>query len=160
MLFRSVDAQVKEVENKYLEDILNLCNNQAFAVLATYGVNGTSASLIAFAVDSALKNIVFLTPKNTTKYDHILENRNIAILIDNRSDCPESINQISALTISGTAAEMNDGDNVGKWINIFLHKHPNMLDFVNAPTTAAIIVKVEKCVYVSKFQEVFEWFPK
>ncbi len=154
-----IDFNDKDIEKKYVEEIKNLCADQAFAVLATYGANGTSASLISFAVDSDLRNIVFMTPRNTAKYDHILENPDIAMLIDNRSDRPDSINQISALTISGTANAIVNGDDIEKWTDLFLKKHPNLLDFAHSPSTAAIIIDVKKCVFVSKFQEVFEWHP-
>jgi hypothetical protein len=153
---KSVDSKDKDIVNQYMEDIKNLCDNQAFAVLSTHGLDETGAFLIAFATSSDLKYIVFLTPKNTTKYDHILENNNIAILIDNRSDHPEGINQISAFTLSGSASIMSGGQDDDKWTDLFLKKHPNLFEFANSPSTVKVIVEVRKFIYVSKFQEVFE----
>lgn len=154
---KSVVLNDQIMGNKYIEEIKNLCDEQAFAVLAAHGNNEASASLIAFAASSELDHIVFLTPKNTTKYDHILENNTIAMLIDNRSDHPDSINQISALTITGTATIINGGEDAGKWMDLFLKRHPNLFDFANSPSTVTVVIEVKRRVFVSKFQEVFEW---
>ena len=136
---QTVDAQHKDVEKQYIEEIKLLLGNQTFAVLATVGAEGASASLIAFAADESLQNIVFLTPKNTTKFDHIRENPGVALLVDSRSDNSLGLNQIGALTISGRAAVLNADENTKKLTDLFLKKHPNMCDFAIAPTTAAIL---------------------
>ena len=79
------------------------------------------------------------------------------MLIDNRSDHPDSINQISALTITGTATIINGGEDAIKWTDLFLKKHPNLFDFANSPSTVTVVIEVKRRVFVSKFQEVFEW---
>jgi len=150
------------IEVRYIGEIKGLCDEQAFGVLSAHGTEEASASLIAFAATTDIDQVVFLTPRNTTKYDHILENNSVAILIDNRADHPDSINQISALTITGTATILGGGENAGrenseKLRELFLEKHPNLVEFAHAPSTVIVVVAVSRCVYVSKFQEVFEW---
>jgi hypothetical protein len=158
----NVASRDQAIEDRYIDEIKRLCDEQAFGVLSAHGAEEASASLITFATSSAIDQIIFLTPRNTTKYDHILENNSVAILIDNRADHPDSINQISALTITGTATILGGGEYAGrenseKWMDLFLKKHPNLVDFANAPSTVIVVVAVSRCVYVSKFQEVFEW---
>jgi alpha-D-ribose 1-methylphosphonate 5-triphosphate synthase subunit PhnL len=89
-----------------------------------------------------------------------MQNPGVALLADSRSNNSLGLNQIGALTISGRAAVLNTEENKNKMTDLFLKKHPNMCDFANAPTTAVIQIKVQKVVYVSKFQQVFEWSPK
>ena len=158
----NVSSGDKDKDARYIEEIRRLCDEQAFGVLSAYGAGEASASLITFATSSDIDHIIFLTPRNTTKYDHIIEHNSVAILIDNRADHPDGINQISALTITGTATILGSGANAGredrdKWMNLFLKKHPNLLDFAHASSTVIVVVAVSRCVYVSKFQEVFEW---
>lgn len=156
---KNIDSNDKDSEQRCIDGIRNLSENQTFAVLATHGEGGPFASLVAFAVSGDLKHIVFVTPRNTTKYNNIHMNGNVTLLIDNRSDQPDSINQISALTITGTASEIKNGFAMEKWVSIYLEKHPGLGDFVNASSNTAILVEVENYVYVSKFQEVFVWSP-
>lgn len=156
---RNIEAKDKDSEQECIDAIRNLSDNQAFAVLATHDDGGPFTSLVAFAAGRDLKHIIFITPKNTTKYNNIMMNRNITLLIDNRSDRPESINQISSLTVTGSAQVLSTGDFISSWADVYLEKHPNLSDFADLTSNAAILVEVGKYVYVSKFQQVIEWYP-
>jgi len=156
---KNLDLGDKDLEQECIDGIRNLSDNQTFGVLATHGEGGILTSLVAFAADSDLKHIVFTTPMNTTKYSNIIMNPNITLLIDNRSDQPDSINQINALNIAGSASVINGGLAMEKWVGVYLKKHPNLVDFVNTSLNAVILVEVGKCAFVSKFQQVFEWYP-
>ena len=147
------DAKILEIE------IRRLSTEQPFAVIATQGREFTDASLISFATSLDLKNIVFATPINTGKFDLIAGNENVSILVDDRSLQQEKINQISALTITGKARILSDENEIINWAGLLKEKHPNLSAFIDAPTTAVIIVKVVRYLYVKKFQEVWEWDP-
>lgn len=154
---KTVDPALAEASRQQFEKMVRLCGDQAFAVLATVGPEGPTASLIAFASSPKLDRIVFLTPRETAKHDHILAQPKVALLIDDRSDHPGSINRISALTLSGVAHVLDEANGRSEWTSLFLEKHPNLSEFALASSTAAILVSVTSGVYVSKFQEVFEW---
>lgn len=140
-------------------DIRKLLESQAFAVLATQGKGITVASLITFDSSIDLKNIVFVTPRNSEKFDLIDRNENISILVDNRSIHPDSINDISALTIIGKARILTNEKEILEWGKRLTRKHPNLTSFVKASTSAVILVEVVRYQYVKKFQEVWEWDP-
>ncbi len=131
--------------------------DQPFAVLATQGKGITDASLINFAKSDDLKYIVFATPINTSKFDFIASDENVAILVDDRSQQQDSINQISALSITGKARILHDVNEITEWAGLLIKKHPNLTAFVKAPTTVVILVEVAQFLYVSKFQEVWEY---
>lgn len=154
---KAADPAPAEAAQQQFEKMVRLCGDQAFAVLATVGLEGPTASLVAFAASPKLDRIVFLTPRETAKYGHILAEPKVALLIDDRSDHPGSINRISALTLSGVAQVLDEANGRSEWTSLFLEKHPNLSEFALAPSTAAILVSVASGVYVSKFQEVFEW---
>ncbi len=141
------------------KDIRKLLESQAFAVLATQGRGITVTSLITFNSSADLKNIVFVTPRNSEKYDLIARDENISILVDDRSMHQDSINEISALTIIGKARILSIEKEILDWGNHLTKKHPNLKSFVKAPSSAVILVEVVRYQYVKKFQEVWEWDP-
>lgn len=151
-----IAENIRELEN----DVRKLLQFQAFAVLATRGKDIIVTSLITFASSDDLKRLVFATPRNTGKFDLIERNENISILVDDRSLHQDSINKISALTITGKARILTDEKEILEWVGLFTEKHPNLTSFVNAPTSAVILVEVVRYHYVRKFQEVLEWDPR
>ena len=149
----------QQVENLQKE-IRKLCEEQPFAVLATQGKDITDASLVTIAVSKNLKYIAFATPVNTGKYKLISENENISILVDDRTLHQDSINQISALTVIGKARILSDNNETLQWAAILTEKHPFLHDFVKAPSSAMILIEVERYLYVKRFQDLWEWNPK
>lgn len=141
------------------DTISRLLDEQPFAVLATQGKGVTNASLISFAKTDDLKHIVFATPINSGKFDLIEGDENISILVDDRSKQQDSLNQISALTITGKARILRDENEIIKWAGLLTGKYPNLTSFATATTTAVILVEVVRFFYVSKFQEVQEFDP-
>lgn len=160
-IFLKVQKNYPSGENaKSLEnDIRKLLESQAFAVLATQGKGITVTSLITFDSSIDLKNIVFVTPRNTEKFNLIDRDENISILVDDRSIHQDSINEISALTIIGKARILSNEKEILEWGDRLTRKHPNLSSFVKAPTSAVILVEVVRYQYVKKFQEVWEWDP-
>lgn len=138
------------------EEIRMLFKSQPFAVLATQGKGITNTSLISFAASYDLKHIVFATPIASGKFNLISSEENVSILVDDRSLQQENINQISALSIFGKAKNISDKNEILKWGEVLIEKHPNLKTFVNAPTTSVVLVKVDRYLYVRKFQEVRE----
>ncbi|NCB41962.1 MAG: hypothetical protein EOM59_05025 [Clostridia bacterium] len=98
---------------------------------------------------------VLATPINSGKFDLIAGDENVAILVDDRSNQQDSINQISALTITGKARIISDESEIAEWALLLTKKHPYLTAFVKAPTTALVLVEVVRFLYVSKFQEVW-----
>jgi len=141
------------------EAIRSLCEEQSFAVLATQGQGQPYATLISFATSLDMKYVVFATPVQTRKYSLIQGDQMISMLIDNRSSQPDSLNRISALTITGKANVISDEKSVELWSGLLLGKHPYLSHFVKSPSTALILVEVTRYFYVRRFQEVFQWTP-
>ncbi|AHM57744.1 pyridoxamine 5'-phosphate oxidase (plasmid) [Peptoclostridium acidaminophilum DSM 3953] len=141
------------------EAIRNLCDEQSFAVLATQGQGQPYATLISFATSPDMKYAIFATPIQTRKYSLIQGDQMISMLIDNRSSQPNSLNSISALTITGKAKALSDEESIELWSGLLLCKHPYLSHFVKSPSTALIVVEVTGYFYVRRFQEVFQWSP-
>lgn len=141
-------------------EIRNLCENQSFAVLATQGQGQPYTSLIGFALTEDLKYIVFSTPRETRKFTLMEENNHVSFFIDDRASQPDSIDKISALTVTARVEIQTTKEDIEKWSNILIKKHPYLETFAQSDTTAIVVAKVFRYFYVRRFQEVLEWAPK
>lgn len=153
------DGSNKVKEDSKVDFIKELCQEQSFGVLATAGNDQCFTSLITFETSEDLREIVFATPVDTKKFKSIKENKKVSLLIDNRSNNPDSINKIVALTAIGNVSVLEDEDSIEKWSRALVDKHSYLDEFIKAKSTAIILMKVSKYYYVSSFQEVIEWNP-
>jgi len=140
------------------EIVQNLLNTQRLAVLSTQMSGRPYSNLIAFAATEDMKDIVFATARATRKYANLTAEARVSLLIDNRSNQESDLGNASAVTILGTAEEVLGLDRE-RYLQIYLKKHPSLEEFVTAPTCALIMVKVEKYIVVTQFQEVREIYP-
>jgi nitroimidazol reductase NimA-like FMN-containing flavoprotein (pyridoxamine 5'-phosphate oxidase superfamily) len=134
-----------------------LDSSQLHAVLCTVGEDSPYASLVAYALTPGLEGVVFATPKDSRKYRNILENRNVCLLIDTRSNTGFDYLGAEAITIEGTARQIRKGKRRKELSQILTRKHPRLSDFVSADGTAIVFVEIERCVHVTQFQKVTEW---
>lgn len=159
-MYINVEKGAQEAGESIEADIRNLCEEESFAVLATQGAGQPYTSLIGFATSRNLKYLVFATPRQTRKFTLLEENRNVSLLIDNRAHQLESINQLSALTVTGQVTVPSDKEDIKKWGELLIQKHPYLDTFIRSETTALVVVEVSRYFYVRRFQEVFEWTPE
>jgi uncharacterized pyridoxamine 5'-phosphate oxidase family protein len=124
-----------------LEKVLN---TQYFAVLNTLGEGLPYSNLVSFAVTENLRALVFVTKRNTRKYRNIQENKNISLLIDNRTNQPSDVSQAIAITAIGTAGE--EIENKSSLQAIFLARHPQLKQFVDDPNNAIMLMIVSEYI--------------
>ncbi|MBN2463558.1 MAG: pyridoxamine 5'-phosphate oxidase family protein [Dehalococcoidia bacterium] len=117
---------------------------QYFAVLNTFGECLPYSNLVSFAVTEDLRSLIFITNRNTRKYRNMQENKNISLLIDNRTNQPSDISQAIAITVIGTARE--EKENKSNFQAFFLSRHPQLRHFVDNPNNAMILVKVREYI--------------
>ena len=134
------------------EKITNLLFQQKLAVLATRDEKRTHSSLIAFAYTKDLKYIIFATSKDTIKYENIQKYPHISLLVDNRKNSQKDFEDAVALTV------MAKGTTIEKqvYLDLYLARFPDLKEFLEDPQTALILLKVQKYMYVFRFQEIVE----
>ena len=145
--------------HEILSEIKKMCDQQNFAVLATQGDGQPYTSLISFSITNDLKKIYFSTPSQTRKFSLLEKNNQVSLLIDNRSDLPDGLNQISGLTITGTARIVAEDFEKKEASFHLLEKHPYLKKFISSETTKIIEITAEHFYYVRRFQEVYQWSP-
>jgi nitroimidazol reductase NimA-like FMN-containing flavoprotein (pyridoxamine 5'-phosphate oxidase superfamily) len=132
--------------------IIMLLSSQKFAVLSTQNERQPYSNLIAFAECEGCKEVIFFTPKNTSKYANLLLNKRVALLVDNRTNQSQDFNNATALTLIGSAEEINTV-NQRYLIDIFIAKHPNLADIINSSENALFKVNISDYI-VATFDKV------
>ncbi len=135
-----------------IEKIKNLLESQRFAVIATQGEIEPYTNLVAFISTKDLKHIIFATSKYTKKYNNLIKNSKISMLIDNRGNKPDDIKKSVVVTAFGIANELKNDLNFYR--NLYLKKHPYLEDFIKSPDTVLINLIVERFLLVDHFQNV------
>jgi len=149
----------QEHNSEVISNIRNLLENQPFCVLCTQGEGQPYGSLIAFAYTDDLKRFFFITPNTTRKYTLLEKCSNISLLVDTRSENPEQMKQVEAVTVTGVAHELESGPNYKQGLQMLKDRHPYMSDFQQAESTALFGINVKRYLYVTRFQEVTQWTP-
>ena len=138
--------------------IRELLESQRLAVLSTQGKEQPYSNLVAFTVTPDLQYLIFATTRATRKYANLLKHPQVSMLIDNRTNETADFAEASAVTVLGRAIEVQ-GDERSHHLNIYLAKHPYLGDFVTSPNCALFVVKVERYIMVTRFQDVREIAP-
>ncbi|RNC71447.1 MAG: pyridoxamine 5'-phosphate oxidase family protein [Desulfuromonadales bacterium] len=135
--------------------IADLFARQTLAVLATDMGGHPYASLVAFAATADLRRVVFATIRTTRKFANLELNSRVSLLVDNRSNTPADFQEAAAVTVMGQAAEP-EGAERERFAALYLSRHPYLEEFIASPTCALFVIEVERCVLVSRFQNVAE----
>jgi heme iron utilization protein len=141
-----------------IQDKLKIFNkNEPFGVLATDD-NGTPyTSLVTYALTPDLKRVLFITPKNTSKYRNILHSAQVALLVDNRTQSKQNLFETEVITVIGTAKPVKKGRLWNELAKVFLTKHPEFELFLASSDTALVAVDILRCIHVSHFQTISVW---
>jgi len=139
------------------ERLKMLDSQEYFSVLATQNKSQPYTSLVNFAMTADCKTIIFATPRNTQKYRNIIKTKSVALLIDNRSKKIKNLMGTEAVTVVGNARPVKKGKSRDAFAGIYIKKHPDLAEFINAPSTALIVLEAKLCLHVSQFQTVSVW---
>ncbi|MFC1851099.1 pyridoxamine 5'-phosphate oxidase family protein [candidate division CSSED10-310 bacterium] len=137
------------------KNVRSILEHQFLAVLATQSEGQPHTSLVGFVVTDDLHTIIFATPRATRKYQNLISNPYVALLVDTRQHQEADFHSATAVSAYGMAKEVSGADKE-KYRKLYLQKHPSLGDFVTSPTCALVVVSVRKYSMVSEFQNVQE----
>ena len=138
-----------------LAAIRTILIGERLAVLSTQKAGQPYASLVAFAFTDDLKQLLFLTPSTTRKYENLTASPRVAMLINNSRNRVEDIVDAVSITAVGTAVTVKN-DAKSSLLELYLLRHPHLKSFAAAPTTALVAVLVDRYIMVNRFQNVVE----
>lgn len=133
---------------------------QRHAVLATASHDRPHANLVAFALTPDRRGLLFATPRGTTKYRNLCKNSRVSLVIDNRRNSSADYLGAEAFTLFGRAREVRQKRERAGYALLLSRKHPHLAEFVSAPTTALVLVKIVRCLHIGRFQTITEWKAK
>jgi nitroimidazol reductase NimA-like FMN-containing flavoprotein (pyridoxamine 5'-phosphate oxidase superfamily) len=87
----------------------------------------------------------------------MIQNNRVSLVIDNRENSSADYLGAEAFTIFGRAREVRQKQARTRYSSLLSRKHPDLAEFVSAPTTALMLVKIERCLHIGRFQTVTEW---
>jgi len=154
---KTIPVTVQKGSADVLKRLAVLNEQHPHAVLATVSDNAPYTSLIAYAITPDLKSLIFATPRKTRKYMNIMKNANVCLLIDSRSNTKSDYMKAESISVLGSANVIKKGARREYLIKIFLKKHPQLKGFVNAGSTALILVRIIKYIHVNSFQNLSEY---
>ena len=134
-------------------------NKQRFAVLATQGDGVPYTNLVAFVCSDDLVTVVFMTPRDTSKFRNICRNPGVSLFIDNRSNSDTDIESAVGISVTGTASVLDD-DVKYELLHKYLDRHPYLSDFTRAAGNALISVEVTRYTVVSGLTWVEAYEPR
>lgn len=144
--------------NNAKKKIQDLLQSQKLAVLATQGDGQPYTSLMAYAFTDDLRFLLVATSISTRKHANLMGESRVSMLVDNRSNSVDDFEQAAALTIVGRAKNISP-DNEQAYRQIYLDRHPSLIAFLGASSTAFITIEVDKYLLVSHFEDVVEYTP-
>lgn len=141
------------------DSIIDLVQSQRFMVLCTQGDTQPYGSVLAYYITENMQQAFFATPTNTRKYSLLNACNRVAMVIDNRSEYIDDINNIGAVTITGKACTIEPGLKRETLSQKLSERHPYLKSFLDSPSTALVQVDIYRYFYVTRFQEVYQWYP-
>ena len=139
--------------------LADLFRTQRLAVLSTQDNGQPYSSLVAFTAPPDLRGLVFATSRSTRKFENLTADPRASLLIDNRSNQAADFQEAVAVTAVGKVAEV-PADLRINFLNLYLGKHPQLEQFVTAPTSALLQLEVEAYIIVEQFEKVTQWNPQ
>ncbi len=138
---------------KYIEGILQ---TSRLAVLATEAHGQPHASLIAITPEQGFRQIIFATYRNTRKFENILHNGRVAVLIQGEDLDSSNLQKGFALTAFGHAQELGLSEVEGA-VHAHLERHPDLESLLHSGNFALIRIKVEAYQVVRGIDDVIWW---
>ncbi len=135
--------------------VKELFESQKLAVLATHEHGQPYCSLVAFAATDDFEYMLFVTPRLSRKYENMMRDERVSMLVDSRSDEDADFQRAVAVTVTGRAEEISKTDE-NRFLRLYLARHPHLEQFVVSPDSALIKVTVESYIIVRRFKEVVE----
>jgi nitroimidazol reductase NimA-like FMN-containing flavoprotein (pyridoxamine 5'-phosphate oxidase superfamily) len=130
------------------------------AALATDAGGAPYLSLVAFSLAPGGAAVLFATPRRSRKFRNLRANPRVSLLLDTRGERDRDYGSAEAITVVGRARVLRAGSAAWRDAGRALQaKHPALVAFLEAATTALVRVEIEEAVHVGGFQRVTTWRP-
>jgi nitroimidazol reductase NimA-like FMN-containing flavoprotein (pyridoxamine 5'-phosphate oxidase superfamily) len=131
------------------EEIKSLLRAGGHCVMATAAGNQPYCSLMAYIVNGDCTRIFMVTLRNTRKYQNLIENPLVSLLMDTRGQ-----KEPQALTIEGEIKELGREHEKKQIKNALICRHPQLKSLLNSPDAAILKVRIKSVVFLKGLTDV------
>ena len=148
------------LSKKIKEKISVLIKDQRFCVLSLKGENTAYGSLVSFSYADDLSEFVIPLQKGSRKYNLLVKEKEVCLVMDNRDTSPPSPNHIEGVNLLGTANLLCDDKKRDGLKNQLIKRHPQLKSFVSSPTCSFFTITPKTFYHIVRFQEIYQWTPE
>ena len=123
-----------------LEEMQALAREKNSCVLATIVDSKPYCSLMAYVTNTACTEIYMVTHRQTQKFQNLVANPAVSLMIDTRDATPRSI--AKAMTVEGIFKRILDPAKVKKVRRKLLSAHPHLIDFMGHAEAEVFQIKI------------------
>jgi heme iron utilization protein len=133
------------IQSGSFDKIKNMFKSQRLAVLATIYESKPYCNLVAFAETNDCKSLIFATNRNTSKYRNLLKNRQVSLLIDDRTNLRGGFGKNVAITALGLAEEVSPEEKP-YFAELLISKHPDITSFIKGSDNTIFVVRISEYI--------------
>ena len=141
-----------------LEEMQALAREKNSCVLATIVDSKPYCSLMAYVTNTACTEIYMVTHRQTQKFQNLVANPAVSLMIDTRDATPRS--KALAMTVEGIFKKITDPAKVQKVRRKLLSAHPHLSDFMGHAEAEVFQIKIISFLLLNGLTEAsFEVLP-
>jgi nitroimidazol reductase NimA-like FMN-containing flavoprotein (pyridoxamine 5'-phosphate oxidase superfamily) len=143
----------KEDAPSFLSWLESYLTGRKTLTLATVRDNAPYCNLMTFAQVPGSCSIILVTPKQTTKYENMVANPAVSLMVSEVDNDRFDHQSGTAVTLNGLSREV-EGPQRQDLEKVFAAKYPELEAFAVSPNSAVFLVQMQKVVAVVDFQQV------
>ncbi|MGE5841926.1 MAG: pyridoxamine 5'-phosphate oxidase family protein [Deltaproteobacteria bacterium] len=145
-----------------IELMKNLAKEKDICVLATVSGDKPHCSLMAYATDAECSEIYMATHRATRKFQNLMENPSVSLLIDTREEHKGSHRpEAKAMTVSGFFERLKDDQKEASARARLLNRHPHLREFLAHPDAEVMCIKIRSFLLLDGLTDAhFEELPE
>lgn len=135
-------------------DVRTIMLKSDLCVLCTCKNDIPDASLMLYICDDRCTKMYMLTLKETLKYENIVSNPHVSLLVDTRDNQPAGAAYTQALTIRGEAAILKDKDAAARIVTRMAKRHDRLVNFAANEDVRVIEVSIKGILFLEDADKV------
>ena len=153
MLIKEFQHYYQRMRTNMLDQMKTLTRENNMCVLATDAGGKPYCSLMAYAVDVDCREIYMVTHRNTKKYQNLVKNPAVSLMIDSRMSAPRE--RVQALTVEGTFSSISEAPKIKQVKALLLEVHPHLSSFVENEEAEILCIRVSAFLLLNGLSESF-----
>ncbi|MEI7883834.1 MAG: pyridoxamine 5'-phosphate oxidase family protein [Clostridia bacterium] len=131
-----------------LAQVERLLQENKLCVLCTAGENKPHCSLMTYMPGEDPRVLYMVASRESKKYQNMLGNPDVSLLIDNRKGLGLEEQKISAVSLSGIYQLVDSAELVEIGIK-FTKMYPELAEIINNPSSALFAVKLQSFLFLA-----------